>query len=294
MKKKTHIEASFDAVIITSNDLKFGKPPHKFFILVDGLDGKKYQIKFNEHKQRNNINEYIAYTVGEMCDMPLVDHTFIKLHNEDIEEIEGAMSEYGDTIRKVDFGLHKENLFFAVEWKQHVTKIDTEDELLDRVMSVSNGYSFFSLYPFDQSLKNYDRHLGNHLVAKESKITKYYLIDFDRIFSSTNWHRIEYDYKCFLPFAATSQGRDYHLFLLSLVTDKTLKFVNAYTGKIASILDEDIKKMCDTMLGIFDISKKEVEAIEQWFLYRKSEIAMECLKNEAYFPRVKKGLYSAK
>ncbi len=286
--------ASFDKIIINQDDVKYGNPPYKFFILVDGEDGKKYQIKFNEDKQRNNINEFIAYSVGELADIPLVDHVFINLDSEDIQEIQEELRGYGDTLRKIDLSLHKQNLFFAVEWKPNVTKIDTGDELLDRVMGVSNGTSFFSLYPFDQSLKNYDRHLGNHLVTKESKATKYYLIDFDRIFSSTNWHRVPIDYKCFTPFAATEHCRDYHLFLLSLVTENTLKYVHLYTKKIASITDEDIKNMCDIMADVYDISTKEYDDIMQWFLHRKSAISMECIKNESYFPRVRKGLYSAK
>jgi len=289
MQNYEAIDATFDKIV--SGVLEHGS--RKFFILVNGSDGVKYQVKLNEVKQRHNVNEFISHYIGSCSDIPLVSGAFLELDILELKKIQEAIDSMPKNFYKqVDFSLNKENLFFGVEWKQHINKIDDERELISRVGETSNKTSLFSLYTFDQFTKNYDRHLGNHLVVKEGRSKKYYLIDFDRIFASTNWFNLPTDYKCFVPFVAHPSVQPYHSFLMYIVSDATLKFVHSYAGKLQSIKTESIKDMCDIISLLYNITSIEILNIFRWFEYRRQEIVMECQVNEKYFPRIKKGLYS--
>ena len=292
----TILESTFDELVV--NEKGNAKEPYKFFILVNVYEESsntyvKYQIKFNEDKQRHNANEFIAHYIGSCSEMPLINGTFLELDNNELKKIQNKINTFSKgNLKAVDLTLMQQNIFFGIEWKQHVTSIDKERELLPRVLETVNKTSFFSLYAFDQFFKNLDRHLGNHLVVKEGNSKKYRLIDFDRIFASTNWSRVSIDYKCFKPFVCTPLVYRYHAVLMNLVVDSTLKYVHFYAGKLQGITDKDIKDMSDIILQIYDVSEEETKDIRRWIEHRREHIVMSCLINEKYFPRIKKGLYS--
>lgn len=292
------LNATFDELIINEDDLKYGKAPYKFFILVNAYDEElkkyvKYQIKFNEHKQRHNINEFISHFVGSCSDMPLLNGAFLELDDDDIDAIQKEIDRHGKGhLKSIDFSSTNSNQFFGVEWMQNITKIDDERELIMRVGETSNRKSFYGLYAFDQFMKNYDRHLGNHLVVKVGNSKKYKLIDFDRVFSSTNWSRVASDYTCFTPFVCTSHAKRYHGFLMHIVNDKSIKLVHTYAGKLQGIDTKDIKGLCDIISIIYNVTSLEILNIFRWIEYRKQEIVMKCFMNEKHFPNIKKGLYS--
>lgn len=291
--------ATFDELVINADDLKCGKPPYKFFILVNVYDKTlkkyiKYQVKFNEHKQRHNINEFISHFVGSCSGMPLLNSCFLELDDNELKRVQDKIDTYDKGyLRTMDLSLIKDNSFFGIEWMAHITKIDDERELITRVGETSNRSSFYGLYAFDQFMKNYDRHLGNHLVVKIGNSKQYRLIDFDRIFSSTNWARVPMDYTCFAPFVCTPQAKKYHGFLMYIVRDSSIKLVHSYAGKLQGIDTHDIKDMCDIISMIYNVSSLEILNIFRWVEYRRQEIVMECMLNEKHFPNIKKGLFSA-
>lgn len=264
---------------------------YKFFLLVNAENGKKYQIKLNESNQRHNINEFIANYIGNCSDMPLLDGAFLYLSDIELNNLKAYLSK-NPQLTPVDLTIMKKNFFFGIEWKQHITPIDKEDELLTRVNETSNSQSFYSLYSFDQYLKNFDRHLGNHLVVQERNTKSYHLIDFDRIFASTNWSNLSSPLKNdFVAFSATPYAQPYHHFLMGLVDDTSLMDVLNYTGKIAKIKAEDIKDMCNIITDVYNVSKLESTQIFDWLNDRKGELVLECYKNEIHFPKItKRGL----
>jgi len=285
------ITATFDELIVSKYPESDGK--YKSFILVNGEDGKKYQIKLNEHKQRHNINEFIAHYVGNCSDMPLLNGMFLEIDKKEIKNLIAKLDTFPKGyLKSFDLGAMKKNLFFGIEWMQHITSIDDERELLQRVGESSNKNSFYGLYSFDQFMKNYDRHLGNHLIVKIGNSKQYKLIDFDRVFASTNWSRVPSEYTCFTPFICTPSAQRYHSFLMYIVLDSSVKLVHSYAGKIQGIDTKDIKDMCDIISFVYDVPSIEILNIFRWIEYRRQEIVMECLVNEKHFPNITKGLYS--
>lgn len=285
------INATLDEIIINEDNKRFGTTPYKFFLLVDGDDGKKYQVKLNEPGQRHNINEFIAHYMGSCSDMPLLDGVFLKFDDNEIKKLNDKLSSLPkDHLKPVDLSITKENLFFGIEWKQHITKINNEKELMQRVNDTSNSTSFYSLYSFDQYMKNYDRHIGNHLVTKDRNVKRYHLIDFDRIFASTNWSLVPTIKNDFSPLLS----RPYHSFLMGLADDSTIWNILSYAKKIENIQPEEVKDMCDIIAQVYDVSDSEMQEISSWMIDRKGKLVLKCYNNEVHYPNVtQRGLYSA-
>lgn len=213
---------------IVTNDIN----PKKFYLLADGEDGKQYQIKLNGIGMRHNINEFIAHYLGSLSKAPLIDACFLYLEDNELKKLTSKLKSLPNgVLEDIDLSLMKENLFFAIEWKANVVPIEREEELKSIVFQTMNSEAFFSLYSFDQYLKNFDRHIGNHLVIKDGKQKKYYLIDFDRIFMSTNWLYIPRIINDFSPISS----QPYHQHLISLVDDNNIKFVHTYANNIETI-----------------------------------------------------------
>lgn len=271
---------------LVRNDLN----PKKFFLLVDAEDGNQYQVKLNSYNQRHNINEFIAHYLGSCSDMPLIEAKFIHLEDTEITKLKSLLSSLPkEALEDVDIDMMKKNLFFGIHWKKNLTKINNEGELMRRVNDTHNASSFFSLFTFDQYLKNYDRHIGNHLISQEKNIKKYHLIDFDRIFASTDWSNVPTFFTDFSPLLL----KPYHAHLASLVCNRTIGHVHAYAGKIAKIQNIDIKDMCDMIAFIYDVPAKDIAGVYNWADHRKDQIVMKCFANEGQFVHVtKKGLYS--
>lgn len=283
------ITATLDEIKINEDDLRRGKPPYKFFLLVDGEDGKKYQVKLNEHKQRHNINEFIAHYTGSCSKMPLLDGVFLELDDIELKKLRDRLDKLKGKLKSADIDMMKQGLFFGIEWKQNVVKIVNEAELMPRINETSNYKSFYSLFPFDQYLKNYDRHPGNHLVYKVGNSKQYRLIDFDRLFFSTNWSKVPSIKHDFSPILMMP----YHGFLNHQVNNSNIEDLHFYANYIQSIDDREIQDMCDIIRQIYNVPDLEVNQIEDWMLSRKADISMKCLENEKHFPNVtKKGLYS--
>jgi len=226
---------------------------------------------------------------------PMLNGAFLYLEEGELLRVKNAIKSQGNSLRNVDIWDMTDGMFFGIEWEQNPTKITTEDELLDRLSETSNAREFFSLYSMDQYLKNYDRHIGNHIVVQRGNSTKYHLIDHDRLFGSTNWGDIPTYINNLDPLIIDpGMGSDYHGFLLWIINDKSVHDVHYYAGRIASIPDDDIKDMCDTILQVYGLSNSEIDLVKQWSIHRKAHIVMKCFEHEAMLPNVKKkGIYSA-
>jgi len=286
------LKATLDEIVIPGLGDPNAKPPRKFFLLVNGEDRNKYQVKLNEVNQRHNINEFIAHYMGSCCEIPLLDAAFVYFDDKELkivkEKIEMATKEY--QLSLVDIDMMKQKTFFAVKWERNITRIIGQADLTKRVSEATNKNAFFSLYSFDQTLKNADRHPGNHLVVKRGSARYYHLIDFDRLFFHTNWSMLRPLMSDFSPIAAAR----WHEHLMRIPRTETMPHVHYYAGRIRSISDRDIQTMCDTILDLYDVSADEVGLIKYWMTSRKSEIVDKCLENEKYFPNVaQRSLFSA-
>jgi len=251
----------------------------KFFILVHAEDGKVYQVKLNAPNQKNNINEYISHHIATVVDAPVLDAKFLYLDNVEIEKLNNKLLELS---LSADIHINHKNYFFGIEWKQNITSVKREKDLVKRINEASNRDKFYSLYPLDQYLKNYDRHIGNHLIVKTGNSVQYYLIDFDRIFASTNWGMMFSLFKNFDCLAL----KDYHHFLSSLIDNSNYDYVLKYANSFSSIEDAEITSIIENIKYIYHINDVELKLLNEWLSHRRDNMFDSCYDNIKCFKRV--------
>jgi len=261
---------------------------HKFSAIVEAENGKYYQVKFCQaggHK--NNINEFIGHYISKLIDAPVLDGAFLKLTDSELQKLVDKISLY-PAFKPIDISISKENFFFGVEWIKDINEIKSPKELVKKLKTTSNSKSFYSLYPIDQITKNYDRHLGNHLISRKGKKVFYNMIDFDRIFNGTTWVNttfLDNDFNCLISPTSPNQFNELE-FLYSLVNNTNFDLVADFSAKLSNITEEDIDDMCSQIEHIYTVSKPEVATIREWFLKRKERIHNECLNNIDCFANV--------
>lgn len=262
-------------------------PINKKFAVIVEAEEKYYQIKFCEVGHKNNINEFIAHYIAKLIDAPVLDGIFLKISDEELDKLKLKMSLF-QVFNNIDTDISKDNFFFGVEWMKNVNEIKTPKELMPQVIKTKNKDTFFSLYSLDQILKNYDRHLGNHLISKQKNALVYNLIDFDRIFHHTTWQSLPFlidDYNCLKTPSTPNQFNQIE-FLYSLVNNSNHNFVVNYSAKLSNIKDEDIADLCELIKKVYSVTNDELGKILQWFQTRKERILNKCLDNSDCFTNV--------
>ena len=261
---------------------------NKYAIIVEAENGKYYQVKFCQaggHK--NNINEFIGHYISKLIEAPVLDGIFLKITDSELEKLKLKMSQYS-AFKPIDTGISKDNFFFGIEWIKDINEIKSPKELTAKLKTTSNRDSFYSIYPIDQITKNYDRHLGNHLISKQGKKVLYNMIDFDRIFNGTSWINTTFlddDFNCMKVPSSPSQFNELE-FLYGLVNNTNYDLVADFSAKLSNISDADIEDMCSQIDIIYRVSKSELDTIRKWFLKRKERIHNECLNNTDCFINV--------
>lgn len=255
----------------------------RFFILVQGNDNKTYQV--NGPNQKSNINEFISNCIGLYINAPVLKGTFIKFTNKQIKRIKNKVESFNGKIFQPDMSNIKNNILFGIEWKNSIISLQTNRELEIMLEEVSNKKSFYSLYAYDQYLKNFDRHIGNHLIVKEKnrKPSCYYTIDGDRIFGNLTWTKvIDYidDYSCLF-------GEVWHKYLYELIDEEKYIIILDYSFKLNNISTEKIKNLINILSHIYTTTdKKEYAAIKKYLEKRKKNFYKICLENATCFPNI--------
>ncbi len=128
--------------------------------LVKGQDGVVYQVKFNQTSLSSNINEFIGNCLGFLIGVPVPDGNFLMIPDNILEE---CINNLGFTI---DMETVKNNLFFGIKWMYGQVNFSNTDLLLEELKNSSNYKEYPSIFPYDQYLRNADRHVDNHLIIK--------------------------------------------------------------------------------------------------------------------------------
>lgn len=267
-------------------------PNKKFAFLAKASDGKIYHIKPSWQGHFNNINEYIAHHIGSLIGAPILHGSFIKINKKNMERWRDIVNSFHPNLMFPTFLPPCDDaVFFGVEYRRYASPASSVRELSFILKKANNKEGFFSQYAYDQYLRNPDRHLGNHLLLKDSHTILFYLIDFDRIFNGiTDWSSVKTDYPHFDCYNIPGYNAD----LYQLVDNHSIKSVHNYAAKISNINDADINDICDTIVSAFNIKKDDLAIISQWLQYRREKIYDKCLENETCFTKVtQKGLGSA-
>lgn len=259
----------------------------RFFVLIEANDNKTYQVKFNAFKQKSNINEFISNFIGKLMNAPVLDASFLSFTKEQIDSIYFKLQEKNPQNPIFpDMSNIKNYTFFGIEWQNSLITLQTNSELEILLEKVNNKKDFFSLYPYDQYLKNYDRNIGNHLILKnnKNKPSQYCLIDGDRIFGSLDWSLIDTlisNFSCM-----EISGVNWHQYLYSLVNEESYIFVLESSLEIDNITEEKLKLMMELISYIYTIDKNEYDKILGYLTFRKKDFYQVCLKNATCFPKI--------
>lgn len=273
----------YEIVEATLRRIEPNIPNNKFSVIAEASDGRYFQIKFCEVGGRHNINEFIAHYVGKEIGAPMIEGAFLELIDQELDKVRNFLKVHAGIFKDLDMSISKDNIFFGVQWEKDTIDIKEEAELMPKVLKTTNKSSFYSLYPFDQFMKNYDRHIGNHLIVKYANRLHYRLIDFDRLFGNTDWNAIPllmYDFGCL-------SLRDYHRFLYSIVKNDGYEHILVYSNNISTISHDVINDIISTISHIYIISQHELAMIRSWLSGRSRLMYDKCLENNGCFPNVK-------
>jgi hypothetical protein len=255
----------------------------RFFVLVEATDNKTYQVKFNISNKKSNVNEFITNYIGKIIQAPVLNGAFLTFSDEQVSQI--IKKRKMKNLLEPDMSDIKNNQLFGIEWQDSLVKLETNSELEVLLNKISNKKEFYSLYPYDQYLRNYDRHIGNHLILKDGKNqpTQYCLIDGDMIFGSTHWDKV---LELTNNFSCLEIGMSWHQYLYGLVSENEYIFVLEYSLNIEEIKISDIENLSSVISYIYKIDKKECDIIKHYLENRSKDFYSICLKNSVCFPNI--------
>lgn len=263
-----------------------------YFVKVLSEDGVVYQVKFNWVSPKTgirmfeNTNEFITYFIGKELGFPILNGSFIKFNPELLQKLSKILE--SNNLVPIQLENIKNNILFGIEWKDHATRLKYQFEIDEMLQDVSNKKDFFSIYPFDQYLKNLDRHEGNHLVIKDDNHrAKYYtMIDGDKIFMNKDYIEISSIRKEFECLAINDSSANWHEFLYSIVDDDGYNEILNHTTKIDNLKKETFKKLNFLLDNYYHLSKLDLAIIYKYLIGRKAEIFLACLRNSTCFPNL--------
>ncbi|WP_294951033.1 hypothetical protein [Sulfurovum sp.] len=257
----------------------------RFFVLVEASDGCIYQVKFNTPNTTSNQNEFIGYMIAKECGVPAIDGALLKIDKTVFDSIINRVSKY-KVVPPVD--IYRQNIMFGVLWKDVSVTPQTNEQLSVMIDGCRNKQSFYSIFPYDQYLRNYDRQPFNHLILLEGanrKPTFYAAIDTDRIFGNLNWDRAAYEkelYDCF--------HESFHDFLYSLIDDSSFTNIFRSAGKIDCIPDDYLHNIVDTVDRLYVCDNDKLAIIREFLVDRKVQIIDKCAKALCFKNVRQKGL----
>lgn len=246
------------------------------YSILKGKDEKEYQVKFNQSNSREFIAHYIATRIG----VPVPEAKIIYISDYIMDDI---------VTTNTNVNPFNSKHYFGIEWKGNTIEWADYDELLGELNNVSNYTQFLSIFPFDQYLRNYDRHEFNHMILMEKNQKLFYnSIDADRIFFGYEYKDILNElgnYNCVYP---EYNGKVLYSVIKEEDFDTILKYSN-----VISILDEDeIDDIVDICYQLYGIEKNERDNIKKFLLERKEKIYDSCMSNTDCYKNVMRRLHA--
>lgn len=247
------------------------------WILVKAEDDIVYQVKFNQSALFCNINEFLGNYIGVSIGVPVPDGLFLMVPDNILDE---ASKKLGYTI---NMDTVRENIFFATKWIYGQVKFNNMNLLLDEIGNTANYNEYPSIFPYDQYLRNQDRHIDNHLIIRTNDKQKfYYSIDSDRIFESyplSDILSVKDNFECF--------ERSIYKDLYDSITDELYDIILRYSDLIEKLTDEQFDLMVEYLDSYYDIELSLRENVEEFMKYRKNDFSQNCLKNQDCFKKIK-------
>lgn len=176
------------------------------------------------------------------------------------------------------------NIFFGVEWIYGQVQFNDTEILLEEIQNTMNYEEFPSIFPYDQYLRNQDRHVDNHLIIKtDVKQQFYYSIDSDKIFGGfpiTNVLTEKEEFDCFENPAYTP--------LYESIDEKIFNIILTYSNNIEALEDEELNILDEYLTDFYGINLDIRDNIKEFLNFRKTNFSEKCISNQSCYENIKR------
>ncbi|OHE06126.1 hypothetical protein, partial [Sulfurimonas sp. RIFOXYB12_FULL_35_9] len=145
-----------------------------------------------------------------------------------------------------------------------------------------NYEEFPSIFPYDQYLRNYDRHIDNHLIIKTDKKQQfYYSIDSDKIFGGFPITDILVEKEVFDCF-----GNPAYKPLYDSINDKIFKIILIYSNKIEALKERELNMLDEYLSDFYGINLDVRNNIKEFLNFRKTNFSEQCISNQSCYENI--------
>lgn len=243
------------------------------WVLLKAENGITYQVKFNQLAIAHNTYEFIGNYIGHSIGVPVPKGIFLLVPEHLLSR---CAQELGI---EIDRSLIVENILFGIEWIYGQVIFDNVDSLLEELPNTMNYEEYPSIFPYDQYLRNQDRHIENHLIVKSAKKQHfYYSIDCDRIFGGypLGYVLAEKDeFGCFSNPAYQP--------LYDSINDKLFEIVRRYALAIEKLSEEQLAKLDEYLADFYNVEAPIRSDIHLFLDDRKKCLYEKCMANQTCY-----------
>jgi len=248
------------------------------WVLIKADNGIVYQVKFNKGVVAHNSYEFIGNYIAQLINIPVPTGAFLLIPDFILHKCEEDLNFEIDRDKFVD------NIFFGVEWIYGQVQFNDTHILLEEIENTVNYREFPSIFPYDQYLRNQDRHIDNHLIIKtDIKKHYYYAIDSDKIFGGFSMSHVlaeKDEFHCFENPAYTP--------LYKSINEKIFQLILLYADKIEAIDEKKLDILDEYLRDFYNIQLDLRENIKEFLGFRKTNFSQKCISNQRCYENIKR------
>lgn len=246
------------------------------WVLIKAKNSITYQIKFNEEAVVHNTYEFIGNFIGKSIEVPVPNGIFLQIPDFLLTKCEEDLNFTIDRSKVIA------NIFFGIEWIYGQVQFNDIELLLEELQNTMNYEEFPSIFPYDQYLRNYDRHIDNHLIIKTDKKQQfYYSIDSDKIFGCFPMADILNEKEVFDCF-----GNPAYKPLYDAIDDKIFKIILVYSNKIEALKEEELNMLDEYLSDFYGINLDIRNNIKEFLNFRKTNFSEQCISNQSCYENI--------
>ncbi|MBS4068063.1 MAG: hypothetical protein KGZ62_05645 [Sulfurimonas sp.] len=246
------------------------------WVLIKAENGITYQIKFNEEAVNHNTYEFIGNFIGKSIEVPVSNGIFLQIPEFLLTKCEEDLNFTIDRSKVIA------NIFFGIEWIYGQVQFNDIELLLEELQNTMNYEEFPSIFPYDQYLRNYDRHIDNHLIIKTDKKQQfYYSIDSDKIFGGFPITDILVEKEVFDCF-----GNPAYKPLYDSINDKIFKIILIYSNKIEALKERELNMLDEYLSDFYGINLDVRNNIKEFLNFRKTNFSEQCISNQSCYENI--------
>jgi len=248
------------------------------WVIIKADNGITYQVKFNEEAVAHNTYEFIGNFIGKSIKVPIPNGIFLQIPDFLLTKCEEDLNFTIDRSKVVS------NIFFGIEWIYGQVQFNDTEMLLEEIKNTLNYEEFPSIFPYDQYLRNQDRHVDNHLIIKtDTKQQFYYSIDSDKIFGGfpiTDILTEKEEFNCF--------GNPAYKPLYDSIDEEIFKIILTYSNKIEALEEEELNMLDEYLTDFYGINLDIRDNIKEFLNFRKTNFSEKCISNQSCYENIQR------